>query len=454
MKINSNIFRAYDIRGIYPKELDERAVELIGRAFVKFLNKKNLRIVVARDGRLSSPSLFKFLTKGLCEQGVNVIDIGLATSPMFYFAVAHFKFDGGIMITASHLSSEYNGFKLVRKKAIPISEETGLKEIKKLTQTPGNVITGYPQSGCGKVVKKKVLKEYIAFNLKDFDLEKILPFKIVIDTANSVSGILIPEIFKKINCKIYHLFSELDGNFPNHNPDPLVKENLTFLQKEVKKRKADFGIAFDGDGDRIIFLDERGKIISGDFITALLSQIILKAHSGEKIIYDIRSSNIVKETIKRYGGIPLVSRIGHSFFKEKMRKENIIFGGELSGHYYSKKDYFSEAPIFVLFKILEEMTKSKNKLSQLIEPFKKYFYSGEINFKVKNKKKVLKTLENKFSQSGNILKTDGLRIDFPDFWFLVRPSQTEPLLRLVLEARTKKLMEEKKQEIVKFITSF
>jgi len=300
----------------------------------------------------------------------------------------------------------------------------------------------------------RVLKEYIAFNLKDFDLEKILPFKIVIDTANSVSGILIPEIFKKINCKIYHLFSELDGNFPNHNPDPLVKENLTFLQKEVKKRKADFGIAFDGDGDRIIFLDERGKIISGDFITALLSQIILKAHSGEKIIYDIRSSNIVKETIKRYGGIPLVSRIGHSFFKEKMRKENIIFGGELSGHYYSKKDYFSEAPIFVLFKILEEMTKSKNKLSQLIEPFKKYFYSGEINFKVKNKKKVLKTLENKFSQSGNILKTDGLRIDFPDFWFLVRPSQTEPLLRLVLEARTKKLMEEKKQEIVKFITSF
>jgi len=454
MKINSNIFRAYDIRGIYPKELDERAGELIGRAFVKFLNKKNLRIVVARDGRLSSPSLFKFLTKGLCEQGVNVIDIGLATSPMFYFAVAHFKFDGGIMITASHLSSEYNGFKLVREKAIPISEETGLKEIKKLTQTAGNVITGYPPSGCGKVVKKKVLKEYIAFNLKDFDLEKILPFKIVIDTANSVSGILIPEIFKKINCKIYHLFSELDGNFPNHNPDPLVKENLTFLQKEVKKRKADFGIAFDGDGDRIIFLDERGKIISGDFITALLSQIILKAHSGEKIIYDIRSSNIVKETIKRYGGIPLVSRIGHSFFKEKMRKENIIFGGELSGHYYSKKDYFSEAPIFVLFKILEEMTKSKNKLSQLIEPFKKYFYSGEINFKVKNKKKVLKTLENKFSQSGNILKTDGLRIDFPDFWFLVRPSQTEPLLRLVLEARTKKLMEEKKQEIVKFITSF
>jgi len=443
MKINSNIFRAYDIRGIYPKEFDERAAYLIGQAYVKFLNKKNLRIVVARDGRLSSPSLFKFLTKGLCRQGVNVIDIGLATSPMFYFAVAHFKFDGGIMITASHLSPEYNGFKLVREKAIPISEKTGLKEIKKLTQTLTSL------SRQGKIIPKEVLKEYTAFNLKDFDLEAIKPFKIVIDTANAVSGILIPEIFKKINCKIYHLFPKLDGKFPNHFPNPIIKENLLSLRKEVRNKKADLGVAFDGDGDRIIFLDERGKIISGDFITALLSQIILKAHSGEKILYDIRSSNIVKETIKRYGGVPIISRIGHSFIKEKMRKENIIFAGEFSGHYYHKFHYFCEAPIFVLFEILKEISKGKS-FSQLIKPFKKYFHSGEINFKVKNKEEILAKFEKKYKK-GKISHLDGLRVDFKDWWFLVRPSQTEPVLRLVLEAKTKKLMEEKKKELMALI---
>ena len=383
------------------------------------------------------------MTKGLCQQGVNVIDIGLATSPMFYFAVAHFKFDGGIMITASHLSPEYNGFKLVREKAIPISEKTGLKEIKKLTQT----LTSFSRQG--KIIPKEVLKEYTAFNLKDFDLEAIKPFKIVIDTANAVSGILIPEIFKKINCKIYHLFPKLDGKFPNHFPNPIIKENLLSLQKEVRNKKADLGVAFDGDGDRIIFLDERGKIIFGDFITALLSQIILKAHSGEKILYDIRSSNIVKETIKRYGGVPIISRIGHSFIKEKMRKENIIFAGEFSGHYYHKLHYFCEAPIFVLFEILKEISKGKS-FSQLIKPFKKYFHSGEINFKVKNKEGILVKFEKKYKK-GKISHLDGLRVDFKDWWFLVRPSQTEPVLRLVLEAKTKKLMEEKKKELIALI---
>ena len=445
MKINPQIFRAYDIRGIYPKELDERAAYLIGRAFVKFFKKPRLKIVVGRDNRLSSPSLFKALTKGIIDQGADVIDIGLSTTPMHYFTVAHFKFDGGVMITASHNPPQYNGFKFVREKAIPISEKTGLKEIKKLTTRPGNVITRP-----GRVVKKEVLKEYIAFNLKDFNLKKIKLLKIVIDTANAVPGILVPKIFKKINCKIYYLFAKLDGSFPNHLPSPHEEKNLKSLKKEVLRKKADLGIAFDGDGDRVIFVDEKGKMILGDLITALLASLILKENPGEKVLCDVRSSNIVRDVVKEMGGIPVIGRIGHSFIKERMRRENIIFQGELNGHYYLRTHYFCEAPFFVIFKILEEISRNRKSISELVKPFQKYSHSGEINFKVKNKKKVFKTLEDKF-RGGEILKIDGLRIDFPNWWFNVRPSHTEPLLRLVVEARTKKLMEQKIKEIKSII---
>jgi len=448
MKINPQIFRAYDIRGIYPKELDERAAYLIGRAFVKFFKKPRLKIVVGRDNRLSSPSLFKALTKGIIDQGADVIDIGLSTTPMHYFTVAHFKFDGGVMITASHNPPQYNGFKFVREKAIPISEKTGLKEIKKLTTRPGNVITRP-----GRVVKKEVLKDYIEFNLKDFHLKKIKPLKIVIDTANAVPGILVPKIFKKINCKIYYLFAKLDGSFPNHLPSPHEEKNLKSLKKEVLRKKADLGIAFDGDGDRVIFVDEKGKMILGDLITALLASLILKENPGEKVLCDVRSSNIVRDVVKEMGGIPVIGRIGHSFIKERMRRENIIFQGELNGHYYLRTHYFCEAPFFVIFKILEEISRNRKSISELVKPFQKYSHSGEINFKVKNKKKVFKTLEDKF-RGREILKIDGLRIDFPNWWFNVRPSHTEPLLRLVVEARTKKLMEQKIKEIKSIIENF
>jgi len=473
------IFRAYDIRGIYPSEINEKVAYLIGRAFVKLLSQRSKvksqksKVVVGRDNRFSSPSLFKFLIKGLLEEGAKVFDIGLSTSPMLYFSVAHFKFDpvtnsliprasrsisstakrqlvsngvdGGIQITSSHLPKEWNGFKLVREKAIPISQKTGIEEIKNL------VLSGdFKIKRRGKIFKKKVLREYLAFNLEDFNLKAIKPLKIVIDTANAVPGILMPEILKKTNCQIYHLFSKLDGSFPNHNPDPLIKENLKFLQREVKNKKANLGVAFDGDGDRIIFVDEKGEIISGDLITALVAKSILEEKPEQKILSDIRSSNIVGETIKKEKGIPIISRIGHSFIKEKMRKEDIIFAGELSGHYYFKKHYFCEAPIFVLLKILETISKTKKSLSDLIQPFKKYFHSGEINFKVKVKKEVLVQLEKKYKK-GKISHLDGLRIDFKNWWFLVRPSQTEPVLRLVLEAKTKNLLEKKKKELINLI---
>jgi len=441
MRINPKIFRAYDIRGVYPKDLNESTAYSIGRAFVKFLKKPKLRIVIARDNRISSPSLHKNLIKGITDSGASVVDIGLSTTPMFYFAAAHYKYDGGIIVTASHNPAEYNGFKIVRENAVPISGETGIKEIQKLTQ-----FNFEENKNNGKVVEKEILKDYIDFNLKN--IKNLKSFKIVIDTANAVSGIVIPELFKTIPGKIYHLFSKFDGKFPNHSPDPLVKKNLKALQKEVKNKKADLGVAFDGDGDRIIFVDEKAEIIAGDIITALIASLILKDNAGKKILYDVRSSNIIKETVEKAGGKAIVGRIGHSFIKERMRKENIIFAGEFSGHYYHKDHYFCEAPIFVFLEILKEM--SKTSISQLVKPYRKYFHSGEINFKVENKEAKLRQIKNSY-KGGKILEIDGLRVDYRDWWFLVRLSNTEPVLRLVVEANTKSLLEEKKKELTALI---
>ena len=441
MKINPKIFRAYDIRGIYPEDLNTETAYLIGQAFVRFLKRPKLKIVVARDNRLSSSSLHKNLIKGITDMGADVIDIGLSTTPMFYFAVAHYGHDGGVIVTASHNPSQYNGFKMVREKAIPISEESGIPEIEKLSQSQFQTVKSK-----GKVIKKEVLRDYVDFNLKEVDSLK--PLKIVIDTANAVSGMVIPEIFEKLPCNIYHLFKKSDGSFPNHPPDPLVKENLKILQEEVRSKKADLGVGFDGDGDRIIFVAENGEIIAGDLITALLASLVLEDYPKEKVLYDVRSSNIVKETIEEAQGKPVVNRIGHSFIKERMRKEKIVFAGEFSGHYYHKDHYFCEAPFFVLLKLLQEI--SKKPISQLIEPYQKYFHSGEINFKVKDKEAKLKQLKEHYSD-GQVLEMDGLRIDYGDWWFLARPSSTEPVLRLVIEAKTKALLEEKKKELIALI---
>lgn len=448
MKINPEIFKAYDIRGVFPQDLNEEVAYLIGRAYIQFLNKNEPKIVVGRDNRLSSDNLFKNLVKGLVDQGANVTDIGLSTTPLLYFSTAYFNFDGGISITASHNPGEYNGFKLVREKAIPISGQTGIYEIRDLVSA-GN----FSSQKKGKIATKEVLNDYKKFNLDQFDLKKIKPFKIIIDTANSVSGIVAQRILEGLNCEIKYLFLELNGNFPNHLPDPLKKENTEILRQTVKKEKANLGVAFDGDGDRIIFIDENGEQVDGDLIIALLSQMILKENPGEKIIYDIRSSNVVPETIKKSGGIPIIERIGHSFIKEAMRKENALFAGELSGHYYHKDHFFCECPFFVLFKILEELSQSQKTLSEIISPFKKYFSSGEINFKVEDKEGLIKELEKKFG-NGKVSKLDGLRVDYSDWWFLARPSNTDPVMRLVVEAKTKELMEEKSHLLSDFINGW
>jgi len=446
---------AYDIRGIYPKEVDEEIAFKIGQGFVKFLNETKktkskkgarLKIVVAQDNRISSPSLYKSLSRGIIEAGADIINIGLATTPMFYFAVAFYGFDGGVVVTSSHNPAQYNGFKLVREKAIPISGRTGLQEIKKFALSKKITVKKR-----GKIVKKKILRDYVKFNLKKINTKKFSSFKITIDTANSVAGILLSDIFKKTPLKISYLFKKLDGSFPNHDPNPLKKQNLKFLRKDVLKRKSDLGIAFDGDGDRIFFVTEKAEIVSGDILTALISDIILKDRPKEKIIYDVRSSNIIKETVEKRGGIPLMSGVGHSFIKEKMRKENALFAGELSGHYYSRDHFFYECPFSVLFLILKEMTETKKTLSQMVKPFKKYYHSGEINFRVEDKKKILSKIDKKFGKKGKVSRIDGLKIEFSDWWLSLRVSNTEPFLRLIIEAKTKKILDKNKKKVIALI---
>lgn len=450
MEINAEIFKAYDIRGKYPEEINERVAFLLGKSFVKFLKQKlkknDLKIIVGRDGRISSPKLFNGIKNGILQEKVNLIDIGLSTSPMLYWAFFHYQFDGGIEITASHLGKEFNGLKLLAKKIGFLSKDSGLEEIKKICLKEKY----RAEREKGKLTKKNVLMEYLKFQEKFFPKENFQKLKIVVDTSNSVPGILIDPFKKIFQVKIFHLFPKIDGNFPNHEPDPSIEKNLIFLKKEVKKRKAHLGVIFDGDGDRIVFIDDRGKKIPGDLILAILAKSILKEKPKEKILYDVRCSNIVKEKIEEFGGIPVISRIGHSFIKQKMIKEKILFGGEFSGHYYHRDHYFSEVPLFVFLKILEIISLEKKPISKIIKGFQKYFHTGEINLKIPDPELVIEKLEKKYKR-GKILKIDGLRVDFRDWWFLVRPSKTEPVLRLIVEAKTKKLMNLKKKELMDFL---
>jgi len=455
-KINPEIFRAYDIRGVYPKELNEESAGVVGRAVAVFLKRKykknKPRIVIGRDNRISSPNLFSFLKKGILAEGGEVIDIGLSPTPLFYFAVWNYGFDGGVMVTASHNPPCYNGFKVVQREAVMLGLNSSLKEIARLALliSKKGIAQKIPLKS-GRVKKKSVLKDYLNLNLKGESLKKMKGLKVVIDTGNAVSGLLIQALKKRLPCQIYHLFPKLDSGFPNHLLNPLENKNIRDLGQAVRAKGADLGAALDGDGDRIVFVDEKGKRIPPDIISSLLVKIILRDKPNSKIIYTICSSNIIKETVKENGGRAIASRVGHTFVKEKMKKEKAIFACEYSGHYFHKKHNFCEAPIFVLLKILEEIANSQKPVSRLAVPFlRRYSYSGVVNFKAKNKKAALKKLEEKYGR-GKISRIDGLRIDFNNWWFLIRPSNTEDLLRLSLEDRNRKLMEEKLKELRKII---
>jgi phosphomannomutase len=438
----AGIFKAYDIRGIYGKELTEETAYNIGRAFVTFLG-GGRKVVVGRDMRPHSVPLFRALARGINEQGADVVDLGLCSTPMCYHANGWLRADAGIMITASHNPGEWNGFKLCRSQAVPISGDTGIGDIEKIV-TDGTYAkpSGHP----GQVSSYDILREYTAHVRRFSHLQG--PVRVAVDYANAM-GILEARTLPP-QIEIDPLFDTLDGTFPNHEANPLHHATLQPLQELVRKGKHAFGVAFDGDADRAGFLDEHGEIIPMDLITALIAQDILSTRKGV-VYYDLRSSWVVKEIIEGLGGTPMMSRVGHAFIKQQMREHDALFAGELSGHYYFRDNYTTESSAMAVLSIANIVSRAGKPLSKLIEPLRKYHASGEINTQVSgDPKKILKKIKSKY-KDGQVLELDGISVEYKDWWFNVRCSNTEPLVRLNLEAKAKKKMQEKRDELLALI---
>lgn len=451
------IFKAYDIRGIYPDQIDEEGVYRIARGYATYLieinpSKEDLRIVVGRDMRLSSPALTEKVVRGLIDSGIDVVDIGLSSTPVFYFAVAEGDYDGGLQISASHNPSEYNGIKIVREKSFSVSLEDGLEVVR------DRAISGDFKKLDRKAKTSKddnVLERQVAYSLSFDDFSNIKLLKIVADPANSMGALDLEALFKKLPCDFHRLNFELDGNFPAHPADPFQEKNTTELKNAVVKQKADLGIATDGDADRIFFIDERGKMIDPSILRGLLAKIILRNNKGAKIGHDIRPGRITKDMIIENGGVPFVTRVGHSIIKKISIEKGAEFSGESSGHFFIKtKQGFFETPLLVTLYLLKEITQENKNISEIIGPFKRYVHSGEINFLIENKEEMMNKIQKKYEKGAlNIDHLDGLTVEHQDFWMNLRPSNTEPLLRLNLEAIDEKTMTSARDDIIDFIKS-
>ena len=451
MSINSAIFKAYDVRGLYPQEINEDAARLIGRGFVSYLGAK--RIAVSRDMRLSSPSIAAAFIEGATEQGADVVDYGMMGTDMMYFAVARDGHDGGVQITASHNPKEYNGIKMVRKEAFPLSGEAGIGDIRDMIAS-GKLPA--PAATRGTVTTANVVEDYVKHVMSFIDPAKIKPFNVVLDAGNGMAGAVAPKLFAQLPCKVTTMCFEVDGTFPNHEANPLIEENRRDIVERVVRDKADIGIAWDGDADRVFFIDGSGEFIAGDFVTALLAEAFLLKHPGAKIVYDVRASYAVKDTAAKYGGTALMNRVGHAFFKQRMREEGAIFGGEVTGHYYFRDYFFADNGFIPALLILELMSIKGQTLRELMTDLRqKYFISGEINTKLSDMSLIpakLDLLSAKYSD-GRVYSLDGTSVEYPDWHFNVRASNTEPMLRLNLEATTQELMEQKRDEVLTIIRS-
>ncbi len=449
MSIVPGIFKAYDVRGLYPSELDERGAHDIGRAFVAYLNAK--RIGVSRDMRLSSPGLAAAFVAGAREQGATVIDYGMCATDMLYFGVVRDQLAGGAQITASHNPKQYNGVKMVRAEAFPLSGDAGIGEIAAMA-TKGTIPPAAAQPG--GLETRNLLDDYITKVLSFVDPSAIAPFNVVLDAGSGMAGLVAPRLFDRLSCRTTRLCFDPDGSFPNHEANPLIEENRRDIVERVIALKADIGIAWDGDADRCFFIDGHGEFISGDFITALLANAFLLKSPGEKILYDLRASNAVKDTVAAHGGTALMNRVGHAFIKARMRNENAIFGGEVTGHYYFRDFYYADNGFIPALLILELMSKKKMTLADLLAPLRaKYFISGEINTKISDMSLIdarLAALRTRYGH-GKTYEIDGFSAEFDDWHFNVRASNTEPLLRLNLEGRTPELMAARRDEVLDVI---
>ena len=445
--LDPKVFKAYDVRGIYPSELDEEGAYAIGRAVVDQFEPK--RFAVGRDMRLSSPSMAAAAMQGAADGGADVLDLGMIGTEMLYFAVGELGLDGGLTVTASHNPKEYTGMKIVRRGALPVGGESGLLDVRDRAMSGA-----WPPSGpAGTMSEYDIWPAYVDRVMSFIDVSAVRPLKVVIDAANGMAGALLPPVLERLPIEAVRCFFEPDGTFPNHQPNPLLPENREFIVRKTLEEGADLGVAFDGDADRCFFVDDTGEFVPGDFVTALFAELVLAKEPGAKIIYDVRASRAVPETIERDGGVALINRVGHAFIKARMRKDQAAFGGEVSGHYYFRDFSQADTGVVPFLLMLELISRKGQKLSQIIEPLRRgHFITGELNTPVSDVALKLQEIKERYGD-GKVSHLDGISVDYPDWHFNVRPSNTEPLLRLNLEATSDRLMEQKRDEVLALIRS-
>jgi phosphomannomutase len=446
MALDPKAFKAYDVRGIYPSELDEAGAYAVGRAYVEQFEPR--KIAVGRDMRVSSASMARAVIRGASDAGSEVVDIGMIGTEMLYFGVGELDADGGVMVTASHNPKDYTGMKIVRRGALPVGGDSGLLDIRDRAQR----IDAPESEGDPPAEDVDIYPAFVDRVLSFVDIGEMKPLRVVIDAGNGMAGAMLPPILERLPVEAVLCFFEPDGTFPNHEPNPLLPENREFVISKVREEKADLGIAFDGDADRCFFVDDTGEFVPGDFVTALLAESMLEKEPGAKIIYDVRASWAVPDVVEKLGGDPLVNRVGHAFIKERMRKEGALFGGEVSGHYYFRDFNQADSGTIPALLMLELVSKRGAPLSELLRPFtERYFLTGELNTPVPDVALKLQELKEHFAAQGEISHLDGISVTAEDWHMNVRPSNTEPLLRLNLEALAPDLMERKRDEALAVI---
>ena len=445
--LDPKAFKAYDVRGVYPDELDEAGAYAIGRAYVEQFGPR--RIAVGRDMRLSSPSMATALIEGALDGGSEVLDLGLVGTEMVYFAVGDLGLDGGVCVTASHNPKQYTGMKIVRAGALPVGGESGLLDVRDRAL----VVQEHKLTSQHKAQSYDIWDAFVDKVLSFVDVSAISPLRVVIDAANGMAGAMLPPVLERLPIDAVTCYFEPDGSFPNHEPNPLLPENREFIVAKTLTEQADLGVAYDGDADRCFFVDDTGEFVPGDFVTALLAESILAKERGGSVIYDVRASRAVPQTIERAGGTALINRVGHAYIKHRMRKEGAVFGGEVSAHYYFRDFSQADSGVVPFLLLLELISKSGRNLSELLAPYReRFFLTGEINTPVADVAQKLGELKERYA-SGTVTELDGISVDYDDWHFNVRPSNTEPLLRLNLEAFSQEQMERKRDEVLELIRS-
>ncbi|MCG3206854.1 MAG: Phosphomannomutase/phosphoglucomutase [Anaerolineae bacterium] len=446
MHVNPSIFKAYDIRGIYPTDLNEDVGYAIGRAFASFLQVDT--VIVGRDMRLSGPAMFGAVTRGLMDQGADVINIGMVSTDQYYYACATLG-HAGMMVTASHNPAQYSGFKMVRKMPQLLSGDEGIQDLRRIVENDDFA----PAARKGKMTKIDLSEEFVQMVVSLVDADALAKLKVIADTGNGMVGPILKRVYDRLPAiELTGMYLDPDGSLPNHGLDPLQPENRAELQARVVAEGADVGFAFDGDGDRFFTIDDRGEFVSGDFLTALMGQYYLEKYPGSNIVYDVRASWAVPDLITAAGGTPLMERVGHAFIKRRMSQENAVYGGEVTGHYYFKDFFFADSGIVPSLIILEMLSKKKARLSDLLKQLEaKYFISGEINTRIAGDPQAKMEELAQIYAAGKVEWFDGVSVTFDDWHFNVRPSNTEPLLRLNLEATSKAMMEQKRDEVLDII---